>query len=58
MKSKHYDVRLHKTGHQSYHLGLISCGDMDCIFEKNNMSPDEVFAVLERYGIINNFNKQ
>ena len=58
MMSKHYDVRLHKTGHQSYHLGLISWGDMDCVFEKDNMSPDEVFAVLEQYSIINNFNKQ
>lgn len=58
MFPKQYDVRVHKSGHQTYHLGIISWGDMDCVFEKDNMSPDEVFAVLERYGVINNYNKQ
>lgn len=54
---KHYDVRVHKIENtDKYHLGIISWADMDCVYE-GDLSAEEVLSILDKYDIINNFNK-
>lgn len=53
---KHYDVRVHKIGQNKYHLGIISWADMDCVYE-GDLCAQEVLSILDKYDIINNFNK-